>query len=231
MNLLELAILYGIGGLISAFVLGRREREAGRRRPLQLVLALLLWPLWLPVALTRKEPEATDRISNVSASEQALRQGFEAVKGTPLEKLLPLESVERISLELRRVVERDRELAQLLTQPSFDLQAARVRVSELEQNGTQPRALVMAQRHVENVERLAALHQRDQLLNAELEDWLSTLRTQLVLARYSGTSAAGIGDIFAEICARVEVLGSTLEEPAIDMPNPPDLSWPNTYCS
>jgi hypothetical protein len=229
MNLSELAVLYLIAGLISAFVLGRRTREVGSRRLFSVLLALLLWPLWLPVALGREEPPAASSESAPTVSEQALFQGYEAVKGTPLEKLLPRESVERIALELRRVVERGRELAALLSQPSFSLEVARARVLELEQATGNTRALAIAQRHVENVERLAALHARDRQLLAELGDWLATLRTQLVLARYSASSAEGVGDIFAEVCARVEVLGSTLDEPPLTMPELPSLAWPNTF--
>jgi hypothetical protein len=181
------------------------------------------------VALGREEPSSDERASAPTVSEQALFQGYEAVKGTPLEKLLPRESVERIAAELRRVVERDRELSELLAQPSFSLDVARSRVLELDQGRGSARALAMAQRHVENVERLAALHARDRQLLAELADWLTTLRTQLVLARYSASSAEGVGDIFAEVCARVEVLGSTLEEPPWTMPEPPNLAWQNTF--
>lgn len=229
MNLFELSVLYAIGGMISAVVLGRRGGKSGRRSSIDLLLALLLWPLWLPVALTRVEPLPDEPKTATTVSEQTLEQAYEAVKGTPLEKLLPRETVDRISREIRRVVARDRELSQLLGQPNFNLEIARARVVELTQCQASSRALAMAQRHVEDVERLAALHARDRLLVAELGDWLSTLRTQLVLARYSASSAEGVGDIFAEVCARVEVLGSTLEEPSLIMPDPPPLAWPNTF--
>jgi hypothetical protein len=215
--------------MISALVIGRRGEKSGRRSYLDLLLALLLWPLWLPVALTRVEPLPDEPKTATTVSEQTLEQAYEAVKGTPLEKLLPRETVDRISREIRRVVARDRELSQLLGQPNFNLEIARARVVELTQCQASSRALTMAQRHVEDVERLAALHARDRLLVAELGDWLSTLRTQLVLARYSASSAEGVGDIFAEVCARVEVLGSTLEEPSLIMPDPPPLAWPNTF--
>lgn len=229
MNLTELAALYVIAGCISAFILRRRSSdEVGTRRWVTLLLAWLLWPLWLPVALGREAQATTSEEDGPTVSEQALFQGYEAVKGTPLEKLLPRESVERIAVEIRRVVARDRELAALLSQPSFSLEVARARLQELGQVPGNVRALAMAQRHLENVERLAALHANDHQLLAELADWLLTLRTQLVLARYSAGSAEGVGDIFAEVCARVEVLGSTLEEPLSALPEPPVFAWPST---
>jgi hypothetical protein len=229
MRVLELLILYVLAGLVSAFVVGRRCRANRAHLLRDIGLSLLLWPLWLPVILSRTEGEPETGAAAATVSEQALYQGYEAVKGTPLEKLLPRESVERIALELRRVVERDKELSGLLGQPSFSLELARARVRELEQGTAPSRALLIAQRHLDNVERLAALHARDRLLLAELGDWLTTLRTQLVLARYSASSADGVGDIFAEVCARVEVLGSTLDEPPLPIPLPPSLSWPNTF--
>jgi hypothetical protein len=46
--------------------------------------------------------------------------------------------------------------------------------------------------------------------------------------RYSGSSAEGVGDILAEVSARVEVLGSTLEEFPVYPPFVSDPAWPNT---
>jgi hypothetical protein len=229
MNILELVALYVAAGSISAFVLHRKKPTTGRAKYLNWLLALFLWPLWLPVALACVETKPEDSHPNASNTERTLLQAYDAVKGTPLEKLLPKEAVERISRELRNVVARDRELSQLLAQPNFDLQIARERVTELERCRASTRALTMAKRHVEDVERLAALHARDRQLLAELGDWLMTLRTQLVLARYSASNAEGVSDIFAEVCSRVEVLGSTLEEPNLVLPEPPTLSCPSTF--
>ncbi|MGC4067926.1 MAG: hypothetical protein QM784_25405 [Polyangiaceae bacterium] len=229
MRVVELLVLYVIAGVVSAIVVRRRCRANKTHLLRDICLSLLLWPLWLPVILSRTEGEAEAGGAAVTVSEQALYQGYEAVRGTPLEKLLPRESVERIAIEIRRVVERDKELTGLLGQPSFSLELARARVREFEQGTAPSRALLIAQRHLDNVERLVALHTRDRQLLAELGDWLTTLRTQLVLARYSASSADGVGDIFAEICARVEVLGSTLDEAPFPIPAPPSLSWPNTF--
>ncbi|HEY5960582.1 MAG TPA: hypothetical protein VIV60_28710 [Polyangiaceae bacterium] len=224
MNLLELCILYAFAGVVSAALLQQRSEKSFERHFVDLVLAFLLWPLWLPIALSKNaDPNKVNTSRPWSESEQSLREGYAAVKGTPLERLLPLASVERIAVELRRVYARNRELSELLVHPNFSLERAQSRVAELEQSAAPPRTVAMARRHVENVERLAALHRRDQQLHEELVDWLSTLRTQLVLARFSGSSTAAIGDIFAEVCARVEVLGSTLDEST-------QPSWPNTYC-
>lgn len=229
MNSAQLAVAYLICGVVCAFVLARRQREAGQGRLLQLALALLMWPLWLPVALAQSQSTPCEPGSNVAESEQALWQGYQAVKDTPLEKLLPLESVERIALELRRVGERDRALSRILTQPGFDLAAVRARIAELERKNAAPRALAVAHRYRENIERLAALQVRNRQLLDELGDWLSTMRTQLVLARYSGASAEGVSDIFAEICARVEVLGSTLDEQPLCPPAAIEPAWQSTF--
>ena len=69
-----------------------------------------------------------------------------------------------------------------------------------------------ARLHLANVERLEALRRRDELALEELGELVAALRTQLVLARYAGSTAEGAGDIVSEVWARVEVLGTTMDE-------------------
>lgn len=212
MNLADLAILYATGGVVSAVLLQRRSRERGVRALGGVVLCLALWPLWLPVKLA-DDGGGQARSPALGATEAALLEGHAAVRGTPLEALLPRDAVDRILSELRRASARGEELASLLGRASFGLDSARARVERLTRAGGSPRALASARLHLENVERLGALKRRDELALEELAELVSALRTQLVLARYAGSTPEGAGDIVSEVWARVETLGTTMDDP------------------
>lgn len=213
MNLADLAILYALGGGVSAVLLKRRSREAGAKAWGNAALGFVLWPLWLPVKLADDSGPRTAPFAALGGTEAALLEGHAAVRGTPLEALLPRDAVERILNELRRAASRGEELRTLLGRSSFGVEPARARVERLERDGGSTRALASARLHLENVERLFALRRRDELALEELAELVSALRTQLVLARYAGSTPEGAGDIVSEVWARVEVLGTTMDDP------------------
>ena len=126
--------------------------------------------------------------------------------------LLPRDAVERILGEVRRAGERREELRALLARSSFGLDPARLHVERLERTGASARTLASARLHLANVQRLDALRRRDELALEELGELVSALRTQLVLARYAGSTPEGAGDIVSEMWARVEVLGTTMDD-------------------
>jgi hypothetical protein len=212
LTLVDLGILYTAAGAVSALAIARRDKARGRRALARALLAIPLWPLWLPVALARQDDWRPSGTGNVSGTAAALVEGHEAVRGTPLEALLPRDAVDRILGEVRRASERRDELALLLARPSFGLDAARSHVERLGREGASARTVASARLHLANVERLDALRQRDELALEELGELVSALRTQLVLARYQGATAEGAGDIVSEVWARVEVLGTTMDE-------------------
>ena len=57
------------------------------------------------------------------------------------------------------------------------------------------------------MQRLQHLAARDRRALDELAELIGALRTQLVFARYSGSSPGEAGDIVTEVWARVEMLG------------------------
>ena len=212
MTLADLGILYVSAGVVSAFVVHRRGREKGRRALLRALLAIPLWPLWLPVALANADVSWPRSGESLGTTAAALLEGHEAVRGTPLEALLPREAVERILREVRRAGERREELRVLLERPSFGLDSARAHVERLGRDGASARTLASARLHLANVERLDSLRRRDELALEELAELVSALRTQLVLARFAGSTPEGAGDIVSEVWARVEVLGTTMDD-------------------
>src|SRR6478609_5341457 len=206
MNLADLGVLYGVAGVLSSVVVYRSQR--GRRAP-ALAAALLsapLWPLWLPVLFASQRAESEVRRSAASEAEAAL-----------LEPLLPRSAVDRLLGELRRATERYTELSQLLTQKGFDRGVAEERVARLEQRAASPRTLASARLHLENVARLQSLAARDRRALEELSELIAALRTQLVFARYSGSSPGEASDIVTEVWARVEMLGTSSDGPLCEL--------------
>jgi len=68
--------------------------------------------------------------------------------------------------------------------------------------------------------RLQQLAARDRRALEELSELIAALRTQLVFARYSGSSPGAASDIVTEVWARVEMLGTTSDGPLLE----PDLA-------
>ena len=222
MNLADLGVLYGLAGALSAVVVYRAGAERGPRGVGAAVLAIPLWPLWLPVLLASTNSAREEQRSGATEAEAALIEGHEAVRDTALEPLLPRAAVDRLLRELRRATERYAELTNLLAKKGFDREAAEERVARLEQRTASPRTLASARLHLENVARLQSLAARDRRALEELSELIAALRTQLVFARYSGSSSGEASDIVTEVWARVEMLGSSSDLPFdTDLLDPP----------
>lgn len=250
MSIRDLVLLYLLAGLASAVAIYRSTPGSRSHALASAALALPLWPLWAPIALTGARPSASSasgfrpRASAPFASapftgsraprparspiseaalriEAALREGVEACAGSSLESLLPRDAAERIAAEVSRAAVRHQELSELLGREGFDLAVAERKVAELEQRASSgssapggahaTRALSTARLHLENVRRLVALREHDARALDELADLVQALRTQLVLARFAGSSVEGAGGIVSEVWARVEGLGAALD--------------------
>lgn len=210
MSLLDLGLLYLIVGVGCAAVVYRRTG-----RPGSAALALPLWPIWAPVALVDDAPRpggASDRVERI---EEQLTQAVQACRGSAWSILLPDESVRRLRAEIAMVVQRIDELDEVLAGPGFDLTAAERRVSELTRAGGSRRALETAVLHRNNVARIQAMRDRSERALEELGELVGALRSQLVLARYAGSSPEGVGGIVTELWAHVEGLADVM---SVDLP-------------
>ena len=179
------------------------------------------------------EPSATFNDSAATETEAALLEGHEAVRNTPLEPLLPRAAVDRLLRELRRATERYAELSQSARRKRASIaRAAEERVTRLEQRAASPRTLASARLHLENVARLQSLAARDRRALEELSELIAALRTQLVFARYSGSSPGEASDIVTEVWARVEMLGTSSDGPLFDSDSSVHrgriCTWPST---
>jgi hypothetical protein len=211
-SLLDLGILYLIVGLACAVAVYRAS-PPGPSRAASAAVAVPLWPLWAPIALTSTRAAPATPVSAAAARIQAsLREASEACAGTSLATLLPREAADRISAEVVRAASRHAELTALLGREGFDRAAAEARVRALSQPGASPRALATARLHLDNVRRIAALRDRDARALDELRDLVGALQAQLALARFAGTQVEDTSGIVSEMWARVEGLGAALAE-------------------
>ena len=80
-------------------------------------------------------------------------------------------------------------------------------MKDLEARGAPERTVVTARLQHDSLTRLEQLRGADAQALEELAELLEALRTQLLLARYSGSSADGAGAIVGEVWARLEGLG------------------------
>ncbi|MFO0588699.1 MAG: hypothetical protein U0441_14210 [Polyangiaceae bacterium] len=223
MKLGDLLAIYLIAGLACAVAIYRTAPDRSLSSVASALIAVPLWPLWAPIALTAKrgsptepaysgkarpaEPEVAASVARIDA---ALHEAMEACAGSSLATLLPQTAADRILAEVRRAAARHAEIGALLAREGFDLRAAEARLAELTKTDASPRAISTARLHLDYVRRLQALRERDAKALDELSDLVQALRAQLTLARLAGSQPEGAGGIVSELWARVEGLGVAL---------------------
>ena len=152
--------------------------------------------------------------------ERALYDAVEAAEGTSFGALLNAEAAERMAGEMSRACERLDELREVLAQPDFNFEQAKQRATQLEEQGASASALRTARMHLDNIERLEAMGQLQADALTELEQALGALRSQLVVARYAGSTSEGVDAIVSDLWARVEGLGEALESDVVSKVSP-----------
>lgn len=209
-----IGLYLGVGTLTGWFL--TRRAHGVKDRITTAGFALVAWPLYAPIALMREAiPRPTPRAVRALG---ALHEAHAAVVGTPLGPLLPEGQLRSLCEAVTRAAARADELARLLGRPEFDLAAAERELADLESEGAPTRTLGPARVRVESARRLSALarHERERL--EELSTLAEALRTQLVLARYAGSTPTGAGDIVSEMAARVTGLDDAMQAHLLEAP-------------
>jgi hypothetical protein len=159
-------------------------------------LSLLAWPLWAPLTLLGGGTSAD--VAGESLASRRVRAALEearvSVLGTPLQSLLPEDMLARLHGGLVQVERRHGELCRLLQRPEFQSPA-------------------VAGSHADNVRRLQLLERRDSRLLDEMAELAEALRTQLLVARFSGRDAEGDGarGLVTDLSTRVESMDAWFE--------------------
>ena len=216
MSLRDLLLLYGMVGVACAVAVLLRAQGSRASVAASAFMTIPLWPVWAPFALVKpRRPSARAAGSGTSAPvariERALHEAVEAVAGTPIADVFSPKVAAGIAEEVARVAARQDELASLAAKSGFDATAARERLRELEARRAPERVVATARMQVESLLRLEELRAADARALDELAELLDALRTQLVLARYAGSSAEGVGAIVGEVWARLEGLGAAFD--------------------
>jgi hypothetical protein len=213
-SLRDLVILYGIIGMACAVAVLRKAPATGPPAVISALATVFVWPLWAPFALgvasprvARPSVRSTSEPGAFRRIEVALAEAVEAVAGTPMSDVFSPRTAARIAAEVSRVALRLDELTALTTRTAFDAQASARHLAELEARGASERTVVTARLQHESLSRLQQIRAADAQALDELAELLEALRAQLLLARYSGSSAEGAGAIVGEVWARLEGLG------------------------
>ena len=219
MSLKDLLLLYAVAGVACAIAVLRRAEGTRATALASACATLFVWPLWAPFALSvngataarqARAKRPTDNAA-VARIERALADAVDAVAATPMSDIFSRQVAARISTEVGHVAARMDELALLEESRGFDAQASAKRVTDLEASGAPERAVATARMQHDNLVRLAKLRADDREALDELAELLEALRTQLLLARYAGSSAEGVGAIVGEVWARLEGLGTAFD--------------------
>ena len=213
MSLRDLLALYGVIGIACAIAVLRRGHATGARAVTSAFATVLVWPLWAPFALgspparvarPRSGQQETDAVQRI---ERALADAVDAVAGSPMSEVFSQKIAARIAAEVSRVAERLDELTALTSRAGFDAEVSARHLRDLEERGAPERTVVTARLQHESMSRLQQIGAADAQALEELAELLEALRAQLLLARYSGSSAEGAGAIVSEVWARLESLG------------------------
>jgi hypothetical protein len=206
-------VLYGMVGVACAAA--ARNAAAGSRSWGDAAFALALWPLWLPLWLGAQKPVPALAVVRPEAhpATASLLAALARVQGSPLAPLLPDQGAVRgLAAKLADVSMRIEELDDVLSRPTFDLDAALARRDEMAREGSATAALASATLRVQNIERLRELRARFVSEVDEINELLSQLVIQVEVVRFAGSADDGTRDLLRELLARVEGLGQMLDD-------------------
>lgn len=201
MRLFDLSAVYFALGLLLLVAMVRRAK----RSPVDAVLLVLLWPLYLPVLLSDGAPFARSRptTSPLLTERDEMRRALASVVDPTVAGLLPSPvHIDKLFDHLGSLDEKVKELDEVLARDELDLGKATRALREAEAEGGP------AQRHAESVlasvRRLLSLRDKARRERDELLSLSRRLRLAVTVLRFSGGAEEDVGGIVAEIVGRVE---------------------------
>jgi hypothetical protein len=179
MTLLDLALFYLLLGAGACLLMAKR----GRRTPADLALALVLWPVIAPVALSASEGAAPPRREALPDFE-ALLEALRTVRDARVAPLLPTpEQLAPLRTHLEELGGKLAELQEVLAQGEFSA------IEDPEVRASRARLVALRDEALKEQRALLALCRR--------------LRAQILVLRFSGASAGDVKELTAELLGRV----------------------------
>ncbi len=215
MNLIELAILYGVVGIGCAAAGYRRTSIEsnygvnGGHRVVDAAILVAFWPLYGPFLLFSMHTQNRKRDDGEAPFLIALRQA----RKTALGDILPDETTATaLANRLRTASDKTKEIDELLQRSEFSEQSTRLRIDALQQRGASQYAIKTATIRLQNIRRLRAIRDRFARELEEVQELLSQLTTQVEVVRLAKTSDESMGDLVRELVFRVEGLDEMIDD-------------------
>jgi hypothetical protein len=203
------------GVAIAAIAAIARRLESAR----DAALIIALWPLWAPLALSRRdEPGALD------PRERELLGALARAQSSPLAAALPdAATARRLGERLREAARRLAELDAVLARPGFDPESAERRASELAARDATA-AAATARLRARTLIQLRALRAQFRADLDEVQEGIAQLVAQAELVRLHPASAPASGALVRELVAQIEGLEDLFAAHAAlaEYPSPPE---------
>lgn len=194
MTLGMIGLGYAAVGVLAVIVVSIAR---GVPRPSDAVLTLVMWPLWVPLALARDPRDHR---------EQELLGAIARAQASPLASVLPdADSARVLASRLREASQRLGELDDVLARPDFDPAEAVRRAKELEARGAKS-AAATADLRVRTLGHLRTLRERYRSELEEVHELIAQLVTQAELVRLQPSVAQSSSELVRELVSRVEGL-------------------------
>jgi hypothetical protein len=217
-QLLLLHLMVGVGVAVAVYLSSRARRRG--ERWLQVLAAVVFWPLYLPLLLTRRGGEMTaaaspspapaqDELGRAIAQVDAELEGALQSLGGWAENVLARER-DRLH-ELRRAwtaqAERIREMDRLLGRPEYGAAAPDALTAPPGAAGSE--RLRHSQQVIrQNLERLRRVREQAWTDLLGTLAWVRELVSMIHLAKFTGAPAARAEELVAQIAAAVEGLSA-----------------------
>ena len=212
MNITQLGVLYAVIGVgCAGALLARRGRQTSA---LDLVLVLLVWPLYGPFVLARgmEEEGAFERAVSPDEEHHDVLEALRRAGGAPLAALLPDVSTGRqLSQRLDVATRRVQEIDALLAREQYSEPLALARQRQLHESGDE-RAAAMIGNRLHIIARLQKMRAHcDREIN-QISELLTQLRIQAEVVRIAGASDDGTRELVGELVARIQGLDEMLDD-------------------
>jgi hypothetical protein len=195
-------MVYLLAGVAAALAVALVRRRNGLA---DVVLSVLVWPLYAPLALAAPPP----RPAAESDREDTLLAALRRVEGTPLASLLPeRRAVKALSRSLREAEGRLAEIDAVLRRPEMVEETALDRLAASPEGPGRSSTLL----RVQGIRRLRATREQLARRLQEIHDLMDQLSAQAQMVRFLGAGESPPGDLVGELCARVEALGQLLDD-------------------